>query len=634
MTTSKDVFAKRKAGQLDEAYQMALLRMGAADKDDWDDKAFGWCLIDLIKRDAKAGFQDHLRHYRQQLEAINVPETDDILTKQRKFAITLCNPDGQLANEARQHSKSGNHEQAAVIYRKLLRSAPSDRDICTSLGWELYRISKDLMVKKDDNLLTIKQNLNEYLKLNVEKPSILHSVVLQLAAKFAGADQFSMVAFCRIWGLEHLRPDDWNRFVTDDKNEIPAVAERVIQQASKEAAKGNDPGSLTYILPHLDHAVAVYPDNIWLSLNKAKVLLGLGKNEDALRFAIEVARAKSNDYWAWELLGDINESEGEDLSFSCYCKALLVSSDDRFSGKVRLKLATLLIDRNQLAEAKYELNRVLETKQKDGNKVPAEVENFIAQSWYAEASIPVSNENFYRSHKAAAEDLLFSQLPWISANLGDVFTIPGKENKPKRKLYIQTASDPVEVVIPESKHTLKRSEIGGAIRVKGEWDAQKHFQVYLMSDRDSAEVWDVFSERVGVVDNVNKQKKLIHFLVNKHIDGIVPFSDLDGDYKEGDAILLRLSRYTVREEDRYRVLSAKKSDSRVPGSLRKEFYESARINEAGLGFTSSDIFIPPNLVKKHNLLDDAPVKGVALLTFNKKRGEWGWKAVSVEDSQH
>lgn len=123
MTSSKEVFALRKEGRLDEAYQMALQRMNAPDKDAWDDKAFGWCLIDLIKRDVKAAKRDNLAHYQQQLAAIDVPAEDNVLTEQRAFVISLCSPDGQLANEAKKLSKAGRHDEAADIYRKLLAKA-------------------------------------------------------------------------------------------------------------------------------------------------------------------------------------------------------------------------------------------------------------------------------------------------------------------------------------------------------------------------------------------------------------------------------------------------------------------------------------------------------------------------------
>ena len=58
MITRTDVYAKRKQGDVDEAYRMALELMGSLDRDYWDKKAYCWCLIDLIKRDASNGMLD------------------------------------------------------------------------------------------------------------------------------------------------------------------------------------------------------------------------------------------------------------------------------------------------------------------------------------------------------------------------------------------------------------------------------------------------------------------------------------------------------------------------------------------------------------------------------------------------
>lgn len=81
MITSKEVFAKRKEGAIDEAYRMALEIMAAPQVDDWGRKAFCWCLIDLIKRDANNGSQENLPHYRKQLEGIEADSSDDVLAK-------------------------------------------------------------------------------------------------------------------------------------------------------------------------------------------------------------------------------------------------------------------------------------------------------------------------------------------------------------------------------------------------------------------------------------------------------------------------------------------------------------------------------------------------------------------------
>ena len=106
MITNKDVFAKRKEeGALDEAYQMALVLMQGLKISDWDFKAFAWCLIDLIKRDVQAGHDQNLDHYRQQLQEIKLDPNDEVLSKSVRYALSLCNPHGQLISQAKELSK-------------------------------------------------------------------------------------------------------------------------------------------------------------------------------------------------------------------------------------------------------------------------------------------------------------------------------------------------------------------------------------------------------------------------------------------------------------------------------------------------------------------------------------------------
>ena len=143
MTTNKEVFAKRKEGALDEAYQMALILMQGPQISDWDFKAFAWCLIDLIKRGVKVGNDQNIDHYRQQLQAIKLDPNDDVLSKSVRYALSLCNPHGQLISQAKELSKQGRHKEAVNLYRNIWLGGSADRDVQTSLGWELYKLCKE-----------------------------------------------------------------------------------------------------------------------------------------------------------------------------------------------------------------------------------------------------------------------------------------------------------------------------------------------------------------------------------------------------------------------------------------------------------------------------------------------------------
>ena len=629
MITSKEVFAKRKEGAIDEAYKMALELMAAPQVDGWDQKAFGWCLIDLIKRDVKNGNTEHLLHYRMQLESIKFDPSDDVLTKGIRNALSLCNPFGQQISEARALSKNGRHAEAAAIYRKVWANGAADQETQTSFGWELYRHAKELMAGENLNLGAVKRNLSDYLKLDLDKPSLLHTCVLQLAAKLAGQDKLSMLAFSRQWNFKYLRPEDFERYRAEDGKEYPSLAEKVIQHAGKEAAASEHAEEQAYMLPFIDLAIERFPDNVFLKLNKAKVLLALGRHHEALAFGIAVTKAKSNDYWAWGLLGEIVSQRDPDASLGCYCKALTCPAEDKFTGKIRLEVAKRMLEANDYAGAKHEVEAIVRAKEQEGYKIPDAVTSIAAQDWFAGVQAKASNRDYYRLHAKAAEALLFNDLPWIDACLGETFVVPGRENKPKRKVFLKTGSIPSEVSIAESKVARMSLAAGDAVRVKGEFDENQRFNLFVLERRAGAIAWDIAPEILGVVNQVNEDKQVIRYIVSREINGEIPMSVLPCAFAEGDAIEVQLVRYVSKRGPQYRVLAAKAS-KKVPGDLlRKDFTEVVRVSN-GMGFTPSEVFIPPPLVERCEIADGQEVSGTAVQVFNMKRACWGWKAVSIQ----
>ena len=79
------------------------------------------------------------------------------------------------------------------------------------------------------------------------------------------------------------------------------------------------------------------------------------------------------------------------------------------------------------------------------------------------------------------------------------------------------------------------------IKIKGEKDKENRFQVYTLKKRDTTIDWDIFEEHIGVVDHVNKQKEVIHFIVRPNIDGVIRFSELEESFLEGDAIAVNMA---------------------------------------------------------------------------------------------
>ena len=629
MVTSKDVFAKRKEGQLDEAYSMALQLMNATNPDDWDIKAFGWCLIDLIKREANTGNQRNLNHYKQQLESITGPALDEVLAKGKDYALSLCNPNAAKIREAAQLSRNGQYEQSIAIYKQLIDAGETDQNVATSLAWDIYKRSKELLAQSPVIFGKIKLYLKWYLMLNVEKPSVLHSLILQIANKCASENNFDMLAFSRYWGLENLRDEDFESFKTDDGSTIPSLAERVFIQAAKDGISKNDSAELTQFLPVLETAIKRLPDSIWLIQNKVKILLCLHRSDEALKSAMVVVKEKSRDYWAWELLGDIFLQSDSNIAFACYCKALTCNSDINFTSKVRLKLVSLLIEKEQFAEAKYEVSTIKLFRENASQKVPEKISEYASSEWYETVEANETNHQLYNKYVGQAEELLYSDIPWANANLGERFALKDKPGRFKRKVYVNTGDKCIEISVPETRFKFDDLAIGSGLQIKGEFDSEGRYQIYAIAHRESESVWDVIPEKIGVVDHINRSKRLFHFVVDKTCDGIIRFDCDSAGYKEGDSIALKLAEFTNKRGKRFTVISHAQSVQQPSSDVMQYFTEDVRV-ENGMGFTTNGIFIPPPLISKYGINDDDSVSGLAIINFNEKRGVWGWKAFRIE----
>lgn len=628
MITSKDVFAKRREGKVDEAYRMALQLMDNPHPEEWDIKAFGWCLIDVIKRDAPNGNSENLARYRQQLETISGPALDEVLAKSKGYALSLCNPNASEINQAKELSKSGKHEQSIAIYKQLIDNGETDINVATSLGWELYKASKELLNRTPVIFGKIKMYLNWYLKLNVEKPTLLHSLMLQVANKCAAENNIDMLAFSHYWGLENLRADDCESFRTDDGVEIPSIAERVLIQAVKAGVANGNVDSLNRLQPFLDKIIKKIPESIWLKQSKVKLLVCTGRPDEALQSAIQVVKEKSRDYWAWELLGDLHSANEPEVAFSCYCKALTCNGDINFTSKVRLKLVEILVNRNQFSEAKFELISIQSHKESAGHKIPEPIQRAISKDWYSVTEPSESNQSLYRQNVRLAEEILYADLPWYHANVGEKFSVKDKPGKFKRKLHTNTGTVCVEANIPNSRFQFDNLSVGDGIKVKGEFNKDRRFEVYVVESREFDSSWDAIPEQIGVVDHVNLNKGVLHFVVDKTCHGILKLGDASAEYQEGDSVALRLTQYHSKSGKRFSILKNNRTSKSPPVTTKKEFSENVRVDN-GMGFTSSDIFIPPPLVRRFEINSDKIITGTAVINFNDKRGVWGWKALSI-----
>lgn len=268
-----------------------------------------------------------------------------------------------------------------------------------SIGWEIYKAIKALFdAHKDDikkvNLREIKQLLHNYLKTeNITKPSLLHSLILSQALKLYKAHKtkdkvntaIDIVAFVKLWNLDYLR----NGATHDESDFIPfesfestqpspngkkinfmSLAQKITRAVLKESVDRKDRQSIEYFLPYLNKVIEFKKEDIiWALFTRADAYVFLQEYEKAKKDMIVVIEHKSKDTWAWDTLATIFSFVDKDMEFACYCKTLplvLSQKQEDFVWQIRDKFANLLIKKQNLSAAKYELEQIFKCRNKNG----------------------------------------------------------------------------------------------------------------------------------------------------------------------------------------------------------------------------------------------------------------------------
>lgn len=634
---SKDVTALRKSNELEAAYALAIERIADSEADEYDRAAYAWCLIALVKRHSTDGQDLKLSDYLEQLRRFEVPNSDEMLAEHREKALSLVDPDQRALQSARHLSKQGQHHEAEQIYAELATNGKLKPDDKKAWGWEIYRLIKgELEAIQDDKLSPpvvqrVKRKLQTYLQLSLEGPDLLHSLILKQALRLAKAEKLKLLPFLRLWNPDLFSDDDFTRQTGKDGKSYPSLVEQAIQAAAAEAVASNHRTDQQLILPHVQAAMKRFPDNIWLKLSLTKLLREMGCIDEALKMAVDFTREKASEYWAWELIGDLVPNDNN-LMLACYAKALSCSQDDDFVGKVRIKFAVLLVGTHP-AEARYEAERVLAHRKRSGYPMPRDAQNIAER--LAEVNPKVTDRVFYSRFSGAAEELLFSHIPWTQACLGDVFTIPGRDGqKPRRRRRIYVKGNPVatELSLSDTHADILGLAEGTPLKVQYETSKteQDRATIHRISRREEGSAFDIMPPRVGIIDHINHEKSLIHVIVARNLDGTCPISLFPGRAQVGATVAVRLAQHNSKQGLRRRIIEIAPTEATASPDVSRPFRDATNVTPSGLGFTLGDIFIPPHMVTAQAIQAGDLVEGIAIASFDKKRRQWGMKAIQAK----
>lgn len=401
--TIKEITQLRKSGQIEEAFQAAESEF-ELNANKYTASALFWCLNDMRKLQTMSEASDSVE--RMQSLYQNYCEGDEYMQKTLESASKLILPHYKDLQDAVDKAKNG--LDVSGTYRELISLLENDEinpQLYGNLGWLIYFMLKRT---QSDDVQLRKALLYQYLKLELPRPSLLHSLILVEGIKVEQDKplQFRIRDFIKLWGLENLREEDWEQFQSKDNNTLPSSVEKLIGVYAKELKTDNivSPDDFSALV---DQALVRYPYNQNMPYFKATVLLSQGKKEEALSYYKDLIIKYPSKFYLWHQASELIDDVVTKIGF--LSKALTSGADSEYLGGVRLRMAGLMIERNLDGNARYELEKYQETYQAKGWKLKPEfwtMYNKVSTAVTAE-----NNSNVYKAYSRKADDYIYGSLP-------------------------------------------------------------------------------------------------------------------------------------------------------------------------------------------------------------------------------
>ena len=202
----------------------------------------------------------------------------------------------------------------------------------------------------------------------------------------------------------------------------------------------------------------------------------------------------------------------------------------------------------------------------------------------------------------------------------------------ERKMFNEAKTEIQRVIATRERHEWKLPNI------VVQWKEQEWYKSATAS-KDNKELYSIYmkqaeeilfhdqAEEVIVVEFVNQNKGMLNFVKDKQKFGFFKYTGNLSKPQIGDLLKVRFNG--EGQNGFYKILTAKKADPQVASDAMKDFEGTVKIiSPHNFGFIE-DIFVEPKIIDERKLIDGQLVKGKAILSFNKKKNEWGWKAIIV-----
>lgn len=492
--------------------------------------------------------------------------------------------------------------------------------------WKLFNLHKDNKFHKLWSLFDFYAN-----NFSNFEESHWHSEILKLANRFmVEENSWRFFNFFYFWGYRNLRSEDWQD-ETDGEHTYKPLARKSLSIINKHIKSNDiDTNDLNWVLELYNIALKKFEGDTWLLREYATLLYKVNKVEDAIAIYKNIILDLSDQAYVWHEFAKLLESIDINISISMLCKAISIQRNEDFLDQIHLELAKLLKQKEFNVEAKTELMLYEKHRNEKGWKLSEEFITLNKQ--LSEINTSENNKAFYANNLELAEEYIYSDIEWTDLLLFDKF----KTREQKNRLVFTDLKNIELAINPYKFPLLKNSKIDEVYQLKLHYDNSNNKYIALKIQKSNLEKKDLIdnaSSDIAIVDHINHDKKLFHYVVDKSTDGIVKFNQTKIRPQAGDFIKIKYFKTFNKNKNEYRthMLDINKTD-KINSALLKEVSGEVRLNykygKIAFGFVD-DYYIPGFLLEKLDIEDDDYI--FVKMIFNPKEPiKKQWKVFEVK----
>lgn len=583
----------KKAGEVDQAFGILLPYIKKNKNDTEANLTFGWIMYDILKK-----LETNPKKYVERLKELN-----DLVTFNFK---RIQNNDMKIYLDTmlwsiRRVVKQG-EGQANFIFPEFKRFVGEGDDFIENrmIASDQYSASRLLIVDLMKNL----SETNYYLLMEM--------------IGFEWFDNF----------------DHQSKTVDNDNKSMgrpQTLADKILTYHAKKLSVSNNNLRLAQTEKFIDIlsiTISDHPEYEWLPYNKLKLLIKIGKIQEAFIEGTTFARTKSQEFWVWDTLSEL--TSGDD-KFNCLCASILCKSPDEMIVKVQMKIIPYLLDRNFYPEAKYVLDKLIDVRLQKRWRVDSSILDLRKEGWY-KVTTPASNLNELIIYADKAKALIYQTLPFTNVIISYINNEKGVinfnyyettdlgENLREGYFYVDSIDQAFEfklyqelsIKILEDKKRKNLFKIFEIEKTNPEIKSKfiHHFNGVFEKVKEFGFIRDSFAE-IFVNPSVVKEYK------------ISPYATVTGRVIE------------KHDKKRYRkTWQIVGIDSIIEPNMdefEKEVTGEISLSLKGFGFLD-DVFVPASLLLGNNIEEYDTVVAKASKSWDQKRDTWSWKAIEILSS--